>query len=130
LDFENTPHVRKIDTTFYIYTYSAYTLFFLFLPLSVSQKPRTAFHEEREDDEDIFMKYDDSTCLSWKEILSQIDDYYQVNLFLVENNTLISENKILPKSLYYYLTRFEVDRNGASGKRERKATNRWKTINR
>jgi hypothetical protein len=75
----------------------------------------TAFHEERDDDEDIFMKCDDSTCLSWKEILSQIDDYYQVNLLLVENSTLISENNILPKSLYY--------RNGASGRRGRKATN-------
>jgi hypothetical protein len=68
------------------------------------------------------MKYDDSTCLSWKEILSQIDDYYQVNLFLVENSTLISENNILPKSLYYYLTRFEVYWNGASGRRGRTAT--------
>jgi hypothetical protein len=69
------------------------------------------------------MKYDDSTCLSWKEILSQIDDYYQVNLFLVENSTLISENNILSKSLYYYLPRFKVYRNGASGRRGRKATN-------
>jgi hypothetical protein len=69
------------------------------------------------------MKYDDSTCLSWKEILSQIDGYYQVNLFLVENSTLISENNILPKSLYYYLPRFKVYRNGASGRRGRKTTN-------
>jgi hypothetical protein len=75
LDYENTTHVRKIHTTFYIYIYSAYT-FFLFLPLPVYQKPRTAFHEEREDDEDIIRQYDHSTCLSWKEILSLTDDYY------------------------------------------------------
>jgi len=44
--------------------YSAYTLFFLFFPLSAYPKPRTAFLEEREDDEDLSMEYDDSTCLS------------------------------------------------------------------
>lgn len=64
LNYKNTHYVHKKDTTCNTYIYSAYTLFFLFLPLSVYQKPRTAFHEEREDDEDIFMKYDDSTCLS------------------------------------------------------------------
>jgi hypothetical protein len=69
------------------------------------------------------MQYGDYTCLSWKEILSQIDDYYQVNLLLVKNITLISENNILPKSSYYYLTRFKVYRDGASGRRGRKATN-------
>jgi hypothetical protein len=42
----------------------------LFLPFSAYPKPRTAFLEEREDDEDLSMEYDDSTCLSWKEILS------------------------------------------------------------
>jgi hypothetical protein len=68
------------------------------------------------------MKYDDSTCLSWKEILSQIDDYYQVNLFLVENSTLISENNILPKSLYYYLPRFKVYRAPAGGEGGRRPT--------
>jgi hypothetical protein len=26
-------------------------------------------------DKDLFIEYDDSTCLSWKKILSQIDDY-------------------------------------------------------
>lgn len=43
LDYESTTHVRKIDTTFYNYIYYAYMLFFLFLPLSIYQKPRTAF---------------------------------------------------------------------------------------
>jgi hypothetical protein len=35
-----------------------------FLPFSAYPKPRTAFLEEREDDEDLSMEYDDSTCLS------------------------------------------------------------------
>ena len=44
LSFENN-HVHKNDTTCYVYIYSAYTLFFLFLPLSAYQKPRAAFPE-------------------------------------------------------------------------------------
>jgi hypothetical protein len=36
----------------------------------------------RRADEDRFMEYDDSTYLSWKEILSLVDDYYKVNYFL------------------------------------------------
>jgi hypothetical protein len=62
------------DTTCYIYIYFAYTLFFLFLPLSAYPKPWTAFLEEREDDEDLYYTYDDSVSLSWKEILSLIED--------------------------------------------------------
>ena len=54
------------DTTGHICIYSAYTLFFLFLPLSAYPKPRTAFLEEREDDEDRSIEYDDSACISWK----------------------------------------------------------------
>jgi hypothetical protein len=57
-----------------------------------------AFLEEREDDEDLSMKYDDSTCLSWKEILSLTNNYDKVNSFLIEENVLISPNYILPKS--------------------------------
>jgi hypothetical protein len=91
-------HVNKNNTTCYVYIYSAYTLFFLFLPLSAYPKPRTAFLEEREDDEDTIMDHADFECLSWKEILSLIDDYYKVNSFLVEKNVLISPNYILPKS--------------------------------
>jgi hypothetical protein len=56
----------------------------LFLPLLAYPKPRTAFLEEREDDEDTIMDHVDFDCLSWKEILSLIDDYYKVNSFLVE----------------------------------------------
>jgi hypothetical protein len=47
-------------------------------------------------DEDTIMDYADFECLSWKEILSLIDDYYKVNSFLVEKNVLISPNYILP----------------------------------
>jgi hypothetical protein len=36
----------------------------LFLPFLAYPKPRTAFPEEREDDEDLSVEYDDSTCLS------------------------------------------------------------------
>jgi hypothetical protein len=39
-------------------------LFFLFLPFLAYPKPRTAFPEEREDDEDLSVEYDDSTYLS------------------------------------------------------------------
>jgi hypothetical protein len=98
----------------------------LFIPLSAYPKPRTAFHEEREDDEDIYKNYGESSCLSWKEILSLTNDYYQVNLFLVENSTLIFQNYILFKSLYYYLTRFDIYRTSASGRRGRKAAKRCK----
>jgi hypothetical protein len=41
------------------------------------------------------MDHVDFDYLNWKEILSQIDDYHQVNLFLVKNNILIFENYIL-----------------------------------
>jgi hypothetical protein len=45
------------------------------------------------------MDHADFECLSWKEILSLIDDYYKVNSFLVEKNILISPNYILPKAM-------------------------------
>jgi hypothetical protein len=48
----------------------------LFLPFSAYPKSRTAFLEERKDDEDIITDYTIFDCLNWKEILSQIDDYY------------------------------------------------------
>jgi hypothetical protein len=35
-------------------------------------------------DEDTIMDHADFNCLSWKEILSLIDDYYKVNSFLIE----------------------------------------------
>jgi hypothetical protein len=114
-------HVNKNNTTCYVYTYSAYTLFFLFLPLSAYPKLRTAFLEEREDDEDIITDYTIFNCLKWKEILRQNDDYYHVNLFLIKNNTLIFKNYILSKSLYHYLTRFNIYQTSASGRRGRKA---------
>ena len=68
------------------------------------------------------MNYGDCPCLNWKEILSLIDDYYQVILFLYTNNTLISENNILPKLLYYYLIRYDIRRIGVSGRRGRTTT--------
>ena len=46
----------------------------------------------RDSDEDILIKYDDCTCLSWKEILSLVDDYYKVNSFLVDSNAWVYEN--------------------------------------
>jgi hypothetical protein len=100
----NIHQVNKTDTPCYIYIYCAYTLFFLFHPFSAYPKPMTAFPEERKDDEDIYMYYDDCCCLTWKEILSLTDGYYQVNLFLIKNNTIIFKNYILPKSLCYDLT--------------------------
>jgi hypothetical protein len=64
--------------------------------------------EEPTSDEDIFTKYDDSTCLSWKEILSLVDKYHKVNSFLVEHVTLIRKNFILPKSWTFRITRIEL----------------------
>jgi hypothetical protein len=90
----------------------------LFLSFSAYPKPRTAFLEEREDDEDIFTKYDDSACLSWKEILSLVDKYHKVNLFLVEHVTLIWKNFILPKSLHVCMIRFEEKTSLARGDEE------------
>ena len=114
----NNTHVNKNDTTCYTYIYSAYTLFFLFLPLSACPKPWTAFLEEREDDEDLFMDYDDSACLNWKEILSQTDDCYKVNSLLAESSTLISENFIQPKSMHLCMIRF-IDNTNIKGGLER-----------
>jgi hypothetical protein len=79
----------------------------LFLPLLAYPKLRTVFPEERDDDEDTPMKYDDCTCLNWKEILNLIDDYYKVNSFLVDSNAWIYENVILPKSMHLCMIWFE-----------------------
>ena len=107
--------MNKNDTTCYLYIYSAYTLFFLFLPLLAYLKPRTAFLEEREDDQDTSIEYDDSACLSWKEILSLTETYHKVNSFLVEHDTLIYKNVILPKSLYLCIIRIEIIKSMARG---------------
>jgi hypothetical protein len=70
------------------------------------------------------MEYDDSTCLSWKEKLSLIDDYYQVNSFLAENNVLISPNYILPKAMYYVVFRYAICQDITNGRRGNKAIER------
>jgi hypothetical protein len=101
-----------------------YTLLFLFLPLSAYPKPRTAFLEEREDDEDLSMEYDDSTCLSWKEILSLTNNNDKVNSFLIEENVLISPNYILPKAKYCVVFRYVIYPDIASGRRGRTAIKR------
>jgi hypothetical protein len=75
-------------------------------------------------DEDRFKEYDDSTCLSWKEILSLIDDYYKLNSFLAQNNVLISLNYILPKEIYYIVFRYVIYQDIASRRRGRKAIER------
>jgi hypothetical protein len=59
-------------------------------------------------DEDIFTKYDDSACLSWKEILRLVDKYHKVNSFLIEHVTLIRKNFIPPKSWTFRITRTEL----------------------
>src|SRR3954467_5407291 len=78
-------------------------------------------------DEDTIMDHADFNCLNWKEILSLIGKYHKVNSFLVGHDTLTYKNFILPKSLCYCLTRFGIYRTSASGRRGRKATERWKT---
>jgi hypothetical protein len=74
--------------------------------------------------EDTIMDHADFECLSWKEILSLIDDYYKVNSFLVEKNDLISPNYILPKAMYYVVFRYVICQDIASGRRGRTAIER------
>jgi hypothetical protein len=64
------------------------------------------------------MKYDDCTCLSSKEILSLVDDYYKVNSFLVDGNALIYENVIISKSVHLCMTRFDGEKSIARDRRE------------
>jgi hypothetical protein len=62
-------------------------------------------------DEDTIMDHADFECLSWKEILSLIDDYYKVNSFLVE-------------AMYYVVFRYLIYQDIASGRRGRTAIER------
>jgi hypothetical protein len=62
--------------------------------------------------------------LSWKEILSIINDYYKVNSFLVEKNVLVSPNYILPKAMCYVVFRYFICQDIASGRRGRTAIER------
>ena len=57
-------------------------------------------------DVDILVDYDDCACLSWKEILNLIDDYYKVNSFLIEYDVCVYENFILPKSMHLCMIGF------------------------
>jgi hypothetical protein len=70
------------------------------------------------------VKYDDSTCLSWKEILSLTNDYDKVKSFLAEKNVLIFLNYILPKAMYYVVFRYIIYQDIVSGRRGRKAVER------
>jgi hypothetical protein len=74
------------------------------------------------------MDHADFECLSWKEILSLIDDYYKVNSFLVEKNVLISPNYILPKVMYYVAFRYVICQDITSGRRGRTAIERQMDI--
>src|SRR3954468_6053969 len=65
---------------------------------------------------DTIMDHADSSCLSWNEILNLIEKYHKVTSFLVGQDTLVYKNFILPKSLCYRLTRFNIHRTNASGK--------------
>jgi hypothetical protein len=70
-------------------------------------------------DEDTIMDHADFDCLSWKKILSVIDDYYKMILFLVEKNVLISPNYILPEAIYYVVFRYVIYQDISSGRRGR-----------
>jgi hypothetical protein len=107
-----------------------YTLFFLFLPLSAYPKPRMAFREEREDDEDTIMDHADFDRLSWKEKWSLIDHYYRMNSFLVEKNVLVSPNYILPEAMYYVVFRYVICQDIASGRRGRgwRSRDKWRYV--
>jgi hypothetical protein len=75
------------------------------------------------------MEYDDSTCLSWKEILSLTNNYDKVNSFLIEENVLISPNYILPKAKYCVVFRYmsSVKISPAGGEGGRRARDKWKS---
>jgi hypothetical protein len=92
------------------------------------KKPRetrsTGALNHRQDDEDAIMDHADFECLSWKEILSLIDDYYKVNSFLVQKSVLKSPNYILPKAMYYIVFRYVICQDIASGRRGRMAIER------
>jgi hypothetical protein len=75
-------------------------------------------------DEDLSMEYDDSTCLSWKEILSLTNNNDKVNSFLIEENVLISRNYILPKAKYCVVFRYVICQDIANGRRGRMAIKR------
>jgi hypothetical protein len=68
-------------------------------------------------DEETLMEYDDCTCLSWKEILSLIDDYYKVNYFLFDSNALIYKKVIPTKSMHLCMIRFDGETNIAHERR-------------
>ena len=69
-------------------------------------------------DGDIFTKYDDSTCLSWKEVLSLVDKYHKVNSLLVDNANYFDESFILPKSLCVCVIRYIGEEGLAQGSKE------------
>jgi hypothetical protein len=79
-------------------------------------------------DEDLSVEYDDSTFLSWKEILIKTNDYDKVNSFLVEKNVLIFLNYILPKAMYYVLFRYVICQDITSGRRGSSAIERQAEI--
>ena len=64
-----------------------------------------------------------SDCLSWKEILSSIDKYHKVNSFLVEHDTLMYKNVILPKSWYLCIIRIEIIKRMARGEEQAPISN-------
>lgn len=66
-------------------------------------------------DEDIFVDFANCEGLSWKEILSLVDKYHKVNSFLVEHDTLIRKNFILPKSWTFCIIRIELMARRAHG---------------
>jgi hypothetical protein len=80
-------------------------------------------------DEDLSMEYDDSTCLSWKEILSLTNNYDKVNSFLIEENVLISLNYILPKAKYCVVFRYmpSIKISPVGGEGGRRSRDKWRS---
>jgi hypothetical protein len=75
------------------------------------------------------MEYDDSTCLSWKEILSLTNNYDKVNSFLIEENVLISPNYILPHAKYCVVFRYmsSIKISPAGGEGGRRSRDNWRS---
>lgn len=109
---------KRADKTDDKYIYHTYTLFSLSSIFSGYQKPRTAFLEEREDDEDIPKNYEFVHEARTK-LLKQ-----QVHLFLNEFPCVVHENWILRKSNTLCILRFDKLKAFRTEREKREAGNK------
>jgi hypothetical protein len=74
------------------------------------------------------MDHVDFDCLSWKEILSVIDDYYKVNSFLVERMSwYLRIIYYLKRCTMFYLGMSSVKISPAGGEGEQWSRDKWRS---